>query len=231
MIIMNKSNMGLVLHCKKALSEKWGYTWGGFGHVLTEQRLKQAYSQYPVEIGRYLDYIKKNWVGRRTADCVGLIKSYLWWQGNGPVYDQRTDVNADMMFERANERGMLFIMPEIPGICVWRKGHIGVYIGNGYVIEAKGTVHGVVKTRMSEGTWTHWHKCPFITYEEGDKLFKDVDESRWSYADIKKAHDLGLIRGEAEGRFNPTGNLTREQAAVLMVRLYEKILKEMEERG
>ena len=28
-------------------------------------------------------------------------------------------------------------MPDIPGIAVWHQGHIGVYIGNGYVIHAK----------------------------------------------------------------------------------------------
>lgn len=75
----------------------------------------------------------------------------------------------------------------------------------------------------------YYATSPFISFE-ADKLFPDVDESMWSYADIKKACNLGLIRGDGEGRFNPTGNLKREQAVVLMVRLYEKILKDMEER-
>ena len=30
-------------------------------------------------------------------------------------------------------------MPDIPGLAVWHDGHIGVYIGDGYVIEAMNT--------------------------------------------------------------------------------------------
>jgi hypothetical protein len=227
MMNMSNSNIGLAAHCEKAFLERWAYIWSFYGLVATDERIDRALAHYPSQVGRYIDYIRKYCKGRRAVDCVGLIKSYLWWQGNGPVYDPTTDLNADMMHERAKEKGSISTIPEIPGICVWRRGHIGVYIGNGYVIEAKGTMYGVVKSRVNEGTWTHWHKCPFISYgKEEDKLFIDVDESRWSYREIKKAYDLGLIRGEGNGVFNPTGNLTREQAAVLMVRLYEKILKE-----
>ena len=44
------------------------------------------------------------------------------------------------------------------------EGHIGVYIGNGEVIEAKGNHDGVVKTNLSEGGWTRWMQLPGITY-------------------------------------------------------------------
>lgn len=54
-------------------------------------------------------------------------------------------------------------------------------------------------------------------------IFKDVDDNRWSAIYIKAAKELGLISGNPDGTFNPEGTLTREQAAVLMVRLYEKI--------
>lgn len=54
-------------------------------------------------------------------------------------------------------------------------------------------------------------------------VFKDVEDSRWSAGYIKAAKELGIISGNADGTFNPTGNLTREQGAVLMVKLYEKI--------
>ena len=54
-------------------------------------------------------------------------------------------------------------------------------------------------------------------------VFKDVDDNRWSAPYIKAAKELGIIEGTGNGNFNPTGNLTREQSAVLMVRLYEKI--------
>jgi N-acetylmuramoyl-L-alanine amidase CwlA len=58
------------------------------------------------------------------------------------------------------------------------------------------------------------------------KAFKDVADDRWSAKDIEKAKALGLIAGDSNGNFNPTGPLTREQAAVLMVRLYETVKEE-----
>lgn len=59
---------------------------------------------------------------------------------------------------------------------------------------------------------------------EVGSVFKDVPDDRWSAADIKRAKELGLIGGaDDKGNFNPTGSLTREQAAVIMVRLYDKV--------
>lgn len=171
------TNIGLVEHCKKALDEKWGYVWGTFGMVLTEKLFADKLAQYPDGVGKYKDFIKSNWINRRTADCVGLIKSYLWWNGTGPVYNSKNDVSADGMKERAKETGTIDTMPDIPGICVWHKGHIGVYIGNGQVIEAHGTKYGVIQTPLkgpgSTG-WSHWLKCPYIEYVEQPLDWKEI---------------------------------------------------------
>jgi len=53
------------------------------------------------------------------------------------------------------------------------------------------------------------------------KLFKDVEDGRWSASYNEKASNLGIIKGNGDGKFNPTGNLTREQAAVIAVRIIE----------
>ena len=42
---------------------------------------------------------------------------------------------------------------------------IGVYIGNGEVVEAMGTRYGVVKTKLEGARWTHWLKIPYISYD------------------------------------------------------------------
>ena len=59
------------------------------------------------------------------------------------------DVTADGMFNAAVEKGPISTMPDIPGIAVWHQGHIGVYIGNGYVIHAANTYDGVIKTPIT----------------------------------------------------------------------------------
>ena len=57
-------------------------------------------------------------------------------------------------------------IPEIPGLMLWKKGHVGIYIGNGYAIEAMGTKKGVVKTKISDRGWQAWCKLPYIEYLE-----------------------------------------------------------------
>ena len=70
------------------------------------------------------------------------------------------------MYYAAPEKGSIETIPEIPGLAVWHEGHIGIYIGNGEVIEAMGTRYGVVKTVLANGSWTDWLKIPGITYIE-----------------------------------------------------------------
>ena len=57
----------------------WGYVWGTYGQVLTRSLYDAKAEQYPDEVGGYADFIKEHWVGGRTADCVGLIKGYGWF--------------------------------------------------------------------------------------------------------------------------------------------------------
>ena len=181
------TNVGLVEHAKKALAEKWGYVYGTIGQILTESILKQKQQQYPDNINKYLDYIKANYMGKRTVDCVNLIKSYLWWdnQKNDVVYDIKYDkyegtwMSADGAFSKATEKGDISTIPEIPGICVRYPGHIGVYIGNGEVIEARGTKYGVVKTLLKDRGWTHWLKYPGIEYVEGDDIVASAVSDIW----------------------------------------------------
>lgn len=168
---MKFTNLGLVQHVKRALNEHWQYVYGTIGQVLTASIIGQKQLQYPDQINKHLSLIR-TFIGRRTVDCVNLIKSYLWWnpEKNDPVYDVKYDkvdgvwMSADGAFQVATEKGPISTIPDIPGICVRYQGHIGVYIGNGEVIETRGTKYGVVKTKLKERPWTHWLKYPGIEY-------------------------------------------------------------------
>ena len=115
------------------------------------------------------DFIRENWMRRRTADCVGLIKGYGWLDAEsmsiGYATNGMPDYGANQMYYSASESGTIDTIPEIPGLAVWHDGHIGVYIGNGYVIEAMGTKYGVVKTELEGRGWTHWLKIEYINYD------------------------------------------------------------------
>lgn len=165
-----KNNLDLVQWAIWAEDRGWGYVWGTYGEVFDQVLYEYKLNQYPEEVGRYAEFIETNWLGGRTADCVGLIKGYGWLNPETQEIEYGTngmaDVGADQMYENATEKGSIDSMPEIPGLAVWHTGHIGIYIGGGEVIEAMGTRYGVVRTQLSDSRWTHWLKVPYITYVE-----------------------------------------------------------------
>lgn len=163
-----KNATDLVTYAVHAWESGWGYVWGTYGNVLTESLLTYKVSQYPDGVGNHEDIIRANWLGGRTADCVGLIKGYGWLSPETMTIDYGThgmpDIGANQMYYTARESGPISTMPDIPGLAVWHEGHIGVYIGGGQVIEAMGTKNGVVKTELAKRNWTHWLKIPYINY-------------------------------------------------------------------
>ena len=166
----NKNNLDLVQWAIEAHNDKWGYVMGTFGLVLTESLLEAKIRQLPDDILPYEDFIRANYIGRRTADCIGLIKSYSWYDvDTGKINygsNGMPDVGADGIYRNAREKGPISTMPEIPGLLVHSNGHIGIYIGDGYAIEAMGTRYGVVKTKVKNRNWTGWCKNPYIDYIE-----------------------------------------------------------------
>jgi hypothetical protein len=163
-----KNNLDLVTYAENAWENGWGYVWGTYGSVLTDSQFASKLAQYPDGVGSYEDFIRENWLGRRTTDCVGLIKGYGWLDISdmsiGYAINGMPDVGADQMYANATVKGDMSSMLDTPGLAVWHSGHIGVYIGNGEVIEAMGTKYGVVKTKLSERSWTAWLEVPYINY-------------------------------------------------------------------
>lgn len=166
----DKNNLDLVKWAQMAYDNKWGYVWGSHGNVLTANELKRLEKTFGSHVTDKEEYIKSHWLGRRTSDCVGLIKGYGWYDETSGTIKYGTngmkDVTADGMFNSAVEKGPISTMPDIPGIAVWHQGHIGVYIGNGYVIHAANTYDSVIKTPITSSGWTHWLKVPYINYIE-----------------------------------------------------------------
>lgn len=160
---MSKTNAGLVEYAKAQLCLP--YWFGTYGQTSTEVLYNQKKRQYP---GYYTARDFKNQYGKRVHDCIGLIKGYLWSDTptSVPKYNPAQDVTADGMLAKCKEKGNISTIPELPGVLVFSSQHVGVYIGDGYVIEARGHAYGVVKTKLSERGWVNWGKCPWIEYKE-----------------------------------------------------------------
>lgn len=125
--------------------------------------------QYPKYYNR-ANYTK-GWTcnGKRVYDCIGLLKGAIWSNGNfnvDPVYNSSQDVGANYMLTLCKTKGKIATLPEVPGILLFKPGHIGVYIGNGMTIHAAGHNRGIVKESIKNIPWTDWGYCPWINYTQ-----------------------------------------------------------------
>ena len=123
-------------------------------------------------------------------DCVNLIKGVLWgWNGNvnatygGAKYNSNgvPDTNANGMFDNYCTDKSSDFSNIVPGEFVWLEGHIGVYIGNGLVVECtpiwkdgvQVTACGNIgsKKGYNTRTWKKHGKSKFIQYTGGGSSF------------------------------------------------------------
>lgn len=167
----------LVELCKAQVGS--GYVWGGLGYTLTEARLNQLKSLYPsVYTSAYLTKAKAL-MGKKVYDCVGLIKHFLWGNtGDGVLRHYATngipDTTANGILNICPERGSMNTFPGVPGVMVHMDGHVGVYIGNGEVVEARGIDYGVVITKLTERPWKNWGKLPGVEYTKPATVPKSI---------------------------------------------------------
>ncbi len=171
---MKKTNLGLVDYAKAQLGKPYWY--GTFGQKSSKSLYLQKKKQYP---SFYIASDFSSQYGKKVHDCIGLIKGYIWCDSPtdcNPKYASGCpDINEEMMYSFAKVKGTISSMPEMPGVCVLKQGHIGVYIGGGEVIEARGHAYGVVKTKLRDRGWQKWCLCPYIEYEkEPEKSVKKV---------------------------------------------------------
>ena len=163
---MTKNGQGLAEYAIAQLGRP--YWWGTFGQRATPALLAQKRQQYPDAYSSYGSECAAQY-GQRAHDCVGLIKGYLWSDtpDSAPSYDSRQDVAVSGLYDTCTEYGSIGTMPEELGVCVFmaNMGHVGVYIGNGEVVEAMGHAYGVVKTKLSGRGWAYWGKPRWISYD------------------------------------------------------------------
>ncbi len=182
-----KTNTGLVDYARSQLEKPYWY--GTFGNIASNDLLKSKKKQYPSHYGDVRLEKYKSQLGERVHDCVGLIKGYLWSENpvSKPKYNASQDVSANGMLKKCSEKGKISTMPETPGILVFKNGHVGIYVGNKKVIEARGFNYGVVETSLNSRGWIDWGKCPWITYPTGGNYFLTCAHDEVSIVDALKS--------------------------------------------
>ena len=170
---MTKTNKGLVEYCKVQLGRP--YWFSCYGQTATRQLYEDILKRYPDKVGKWSKESYMAQLGQRVHDCSGLIKGYMFSEtpDSKPVYNSKYDLSSGSMIEACKEKGDIKTMPEIVGLLLWKSGHVGVYIGGGKCIEAKGHSYGVVQT--SDTKWVKWGKLPWIEYIADQEQACDVN--------------------------------------------------------
>lgn len=158
---MQKTAEGLIAYAKAQLGRPYWY--GTFG----QKASKELYTQKKKQYSRQYDW-EYDGETQKVHDCVGLIKGYLWSDDpddGTPAYDKAQDKSANAMYTACKTKGEMDTMPDMPGVLVFFPGHVGVYIGNGEVIEARSRRYGVYKSKLAQRPWKTWGYCPYVVYE------------------------------------------------------------------
>ena len=184
----------LIAKFRQALEEKWGYIWGTAGEKWTAEKQKELEKTTDANRAQGRQYGSK-WIGHRVADCSGLF-SWAFRQLGGSIYHgsdtmyRKYCVNkGELSKGKRTDRGTLK-----PGtaVFVWNGSnysHVGLYAGNGIVIEAMSTLKGVTTTKVTAGKWTHWGEVTGVDYA-GDNA-----ELRMQNAELNAENRLTIRKG------------------------------------
>lgn len=172
------------------------YWYGTCVYKCSETLLGRKKNQYPTNYPDgdmdkiFRPAIKKKQV---CADCVGACKGYAWTNGGVGVLESIgndnefknkykandcPDKSANGMYEYCvklkMEHGPISTIPETIGLMLHMDGHVGYYIGGGYVVEWRGRKYGCVKTKLNGRGWKHWTRLPWLDY--GTEVVKDDND-------------------------------------------------------
>lgn len=159
---------GLIGKFRQALDENWGYIWGKYGQLWTEKDQENTTDEKARMYGA-------QWIGHRVADCSGLgywafreLGGFIV-HGSNTIWNEYVTDRCELKNGQRTDGKPLF-----PGDPVFLKKtengkisrhHIGYYVGDDTVIEAKGTQWGVVTSKLTRWHETaHWYN---VQYDNG----------------------------------------------------------------
>lgn len=162
----------LVKLFKQASDEKWGYIWGAAGETWTQKDQNKATRDMTVKYGQ-------QWVGRPVADCSGLFVWAFKKLGESIFHGSNTIWRSHLSNKGTLKNGKRTDGKELKiGTAVFQmkpdpsqddgedQSHIGLYIGNGKVVEAWSTQKGVRTTDLVSRDWEQWGELKKVSYDQ-----------------------------------------------------------------
>ena len=115
-----------------------GYAWATQGETLTEQLLRSLAQQWGEGKYYFGGYSAEKWLGKECFDCSGLIVWALQQLGL-----TEKDYTAEGLYAVCDKVSQ----PQSGDLCFNKNlTHVGIYVGSGLYLHAKGTKYGVVIT-------------------------------------------------------------------------------------
>ena len=179
-------------------TKHYGYVLGAQGELYTKElamkwvKVRNKPSSWRKSAEAYFTDACKRWFGFHVEDCSGMVVDAHRSTGK-PYADRR----ADTFHEEFKGGGRIKAIPEVPGIGVWKKGHIGVYVGNGRVVECRGKDYGTVETPLSSQPWKEWGYFRDVEYPPVVWPVEKYPSLQKGSSDIKKNYTLQ--KGDSNG--------------------------------
>lgn len=131
----------------KSAKDKVGtnYIYGYKYQIAQWDKVNQLARAYPkVFTPIYISKIKnKNMIGKLAVDCSGLISQYT-----GKL------LGSSQLYSQAYARLPIYQWKNFAiGTVLWKSGHVGVYLGDGLVAEAKGIDYGTIISKVQDTPW------------------------------------------------------------------------------
>ena len=153
----------LVAKAQYILDNKWGYIYGAYGQIWTQAAQNAATRETTKLYGQ-------KWVGKHVIDCSGVFY-WAFKQLGGYMYHGSNTMYKSYCTNKGKlKNGKRTDGQELkPGTAIFtgtetEHGHVGMYVGDGWVIEAQGTKAGVVKTKITLSKWTFWGELKGVDY-------------------------------------------------------------------
>ena len=160
-----------------ALENKWGYIWGTAGVEWTKAKQDALNKTTDANRANSRKY-GSQWIGHMVADCSGLFSwafdqlgGYMY-HGSNTMWDSYCTSKGELVKGQRDDGQELKA-----GTAVFcynkdtkKRGHVGLFVGDGTVIEAAGAKQGVITSKITDKKWVEWGELKGVEYVDPEPV-------------------------------------------------------------
>ena len=164
------TSAALVEKFRYALKNNWGYIWGTSGEKWTETKQKNI-EKTTDENRAQARKIGSKWIGHTVSDCSGL---FTWafrqlggsmYHGSDTMYRKWCTDHGELKSGKRTDKATLKAGTAVFHWNGTKYSHVGLFVGDGLVIEAANTQKGVITSKVTASQWTHWGELKGCSYD------------------------------------------------------------------